>query len=242
MESDVESRKRNGGREAEHERRESRYGESEGHCCREARGRVTGRKRRRRRRRHQRDVTELLHRPRPAHGVLQSRRREIGGHDDEHDNERNAGAAKGDSGRSGDCEPNEPPGARVGQPHEHGIEPTDAMLDDPPFETVIEVDQGPVVTVVVTVTVSRVAAIGTTVRTRVCAAPGLTSELVAWPRATPSAKTAPKAADIRSSARRAAASGGGAIGSGRSSNDWPPSTRTPRSLCASAATSSSSSR
>jgi hypothetical protein len=137
--------------------------------------------------------------------VFEPGRREIGGNDDEQDEEEDAGAPEADRGRNADRQPDEPVGARVGEPYEHGVEPADAMLDDPPLEAVIEVDQGRVVTVVVTVTVSRVAAIGTTVRTRVCAAPGFTSELVAWPRATPSANTTPNAAAIssaRTSGRR----------------------------------------
>lgn len=52
------------------------------------------------------------------------------------------------------------------------------MLDDPTLEAVIEPYQGALVTVVVTVTVSCVAASGTIVRIRVTAVPGSRSELV----------------------------------------------------------------
>ena len=53
--------------------------------------------------------------------------------------------------------------ARVREADEDWIEPVDAMLDDPPLEAFVQLDQGDV-TVVVTVTVSRVAATGTIVR------------------------------------------------------------------------------
>ena len=62
--------------------------------------------------------------------------------------------------------------SRIREADEEWIEPVDAMLDDPPLETLIEVGQG-VVTVVVTVTVSRVAATGTIVRVCVVAPSGV---------------------------------------------------------------------
>ena len=62
---------------------------------------------------------------------------------------------------------------RVREADEERIEPVDAMLDDPPLDALVQrVDQG-VVTVVVTVTVWRVAATGTIVRVCVVAPSGV---------------------------------------------------------------------
>jgi len=63
-------------------------------------------------------------------------------------------------------------GSRVRDADEDWIEPVDAMLDDPSLEAFVQLDQGDV-TVVVTVTVSRVAATGTTVRVWVVAPSGV---------------------------------------------------------------------
>jgi hypothetical protein len=62
--------------------------------------------------------------------------------------------------------------ACVREPDEERIEPVDAMLDDPPLEPLVDGDQG-VVTVVVTVTVWRVAATGTIVLVSVDAPSGV---------------------------------------------------------------------
>ena len=79
--------------------------------------------------------------------------------------------------------------AGIREPYDERIEPVDTVLDDPALETLVEGNQG-VVTVVVTVTVSRVAATGTIVRVCVVAPSGAGSVAIDWPNATPSAKTA----------------------------------------------------
>ena len=60
--------------------------------------------------------------------------------------------------------------ACVREADEERIEPVDAMLDDPPLETLVELTQG---VVTVTVTVSRVAATGTIVRVSVVTPSGV---------------------------------------------------------------------
>ena len=74
--------------------------------------------------------------------------------------------------------------ARVREADEERIEPVDAVLDDPALEALVERDQGDV-TVVVTVTISLVAATGTIVRVSVVAPSGAGSVAIAWPSATP---------------------------------------------------------
>jgi hypothetical protein len=139
------------------------------------------------------EAADLLRRTRAVDRALQRGGRETG---DEHrggDCRHEQRAAPEDGSGERDREPQDPVRARVGETHEDRVEQPDPVAGDPGLESAVDSGQGPPGTVVVTVTVIRVAGSGSTVRILVTAGPEAGDDFVAWPRATPSAKTTPKA-------------------------------------------------
>jgi hypothetical protein len=171
--ADVEPREAHSRGEHEERRRERGKRKSEHNRGRKARCGVTRGEARSRRRRHEHvDPVQRLLRAPAVGGRLEAGCREVRQQHDRRYSERDTRATQPDSCANAERDPEQAVRSRIAEADEEWIEPVDAMLDDPPLETLIEVGQG-VVTVVVTVIVSRVAATGTIVRVSVVAPSGV---------------------------------------------------------------------
>jgi hypothetical protein len=171
--ADVEPREAHG--RGEHEEHGSERGQRDGEHDgrRKARRRMAGGEGRGRRRRHEHvDSGQRLLRAGAVRGELQGGCGQIGKQYHGRYGKRDARPPSPRGYDNAERDPQQAVGSRVRDADQDWIQPVDAMLDDPPLDAFVQLDQGDV-TVVVTVTVSRVAATGTTVRVWVVAPSGV---------------------------------------------------------------------